>query len=74
VLACVFTVSVIVSPLLSSVGEFAPASESFNAYFERLEQFFVANGISAGTPSGYRRGISSQGDDESSTTTINSTC
>ena len=33
------------SPLLGSVGEFDPASETFTAYFERLEQFFVANGI-----------------------------
>ena len=43
------------------------------AYFEGLEQFFVANGISAGTPSGYCRRISSQGDDAISTTTIIST-
>ena len=44
-LACVFTVSAMASPLLGSVGEFDPASETFTAYFERLEQFFVANGI-----------------------------
>ena len=31
--------------LLGSVGEFDPASETFTAYFERLEQFFVANDI-----------------------------
>ena len=45
VLACVFTVSAMASPLLGSVGEFDPASETFTAYFERLEQFFVANDI-----------------------------
>ena len=43
VLACVFTVSAMASPLLGSVGEFDPASETFTAYFERLEQFFMAN-------------------------------
>ena len=32
-------------PLLGSVGEFDPASETFTVYFERLEQFFVANDI-----------------------------
>jgi len=45
VLACVFTVSAMASLLLGSVGELDPASETFAAYFERLEQFFVANGI-----------------------------
>ena len=45
VLACVFTVSAMASPLLGSVGEFDPASETFTAFFERLEHFFVANGI-----------------------------
>ncbi|CAH3194455.1 unnamed protein product, partial [Porites evermanni] len=33
------------SPLLGSVGEFDPSSETFTAYFERLDQFFVANDI-----------------------------
>jgi len=44
VLACVFTVSAIASPH-GSVGEFDPASETCTTYFERLEQFFVTNGI-----------------------------
>ena len=33
------------SPLLGSVGEFDPSTETFTAYFERLEQFFEANSI-----------------------------
>ncbi|CAH3183162.1 unnamed protein product, partial [Porites lobata] len=33
------------SPLLGSVGEFDPSSETFTAYLERLDQFFVANDI-----------------------------
>ncbi|CAH3166871.1 unnamed protein product [Porites evermanni] len=33
------------SPLLGSVGEFDPCSESFTANLERFDQFFVANDI-----------------------------
>ena len=33
------------SPLLGSIGEFDSFSETFTAYFERLDQFFVANDI-----------------------------
>lgn len=32
--------------LIGSIGEFAPKAESWSAYIERLEQFFVANEIS----------------------------
>lgn len=31
--------------MFGSVGEFDPSSESFTAYLERLDQFFVANDI-----------------------------
>ena len=45
VLASVFVVPAMASPLLGSVGEFDPASEAFTVYLERLDQFFVANNI-----------------------------
>ena len=46
VVACAFVVFIMSSPtLLGSVGEFDPSSETFTAYFERLEQFFEANSI-----------------------------
>ena len=43
---CAFVVFIMSSPtLLGCVGEFDPSSETFTAYFERLEQFFEANNI-----------------------------
>ena len=33
------------SPLLGSVGEFDPSSETFTSYLERLDQSLVANDI-----------------------------
>ena len=46
VVACAFVVFIMSSPtLLGSVGEFDPSSETFTAYFERLEQFFEDNSI-----------------------------
>ena len=45
VLAGVFANPAMASLLLGSVGEFDPSSESFKAYLERLDQFFVANDI-----------------------------
>ena len=44
VFACAFVVFIMASPaLLGSVG---PSTETFTAYFKRLEQFFEANSIS----------------------------
>ena len=43
VLACSF--AAMASPLLGSVGEFDPSSETFTSYLERLDPFFVANDI-----------------------------
>lgn len=37
--------AVMASPLLGSVGEFDPSSETFTSYFQRLDQFFVTNDI-----------------------------
>ena len=45
VLAGTFGNLAMASPLLGSVGEFDPSSETFTAYLERLDQFFVANDI-----------------------------
>ena len=45
VLAGKFGNPAMASPLLGSVGEFDPSSESFTAYLERRDQFFVANDI-----------------------------
>lgn len=45
VLAGAFAIPAMASPLFGSVGEFDPSSESFTAYLERLDQFFVANDI-----------------------------
>ena len=45
VLAGTFGNPAIASPLLGSVGEFDPSSETFTAYLKRLDQFFVANDI-----------------------------
>ena len=45
VLAGVFANPTMASLLLGSVGEFDPSSESFKAYLERLDHFFVANDI-----------------------------
>ena len=43
VFACPFVVFIMASPaLLGSVG---PSTETFTAYFKRLEQFFEANSI-----------------------------
>ena len=33
------------SPLVGSIGEFDTSTETFTAYHERLEQYFVANSI-----------------------------
>ena len=44
-LAGVFANPTMASLLLGSVGEFDPSSESFKAYLERLDHFFVANDI-----------------------------
>ena len=33
------------SPLAGSIGEFDTSTETFTAYHERLEQYFVANSI-----------------------------
>ena len=41
VLACSF--AAMASPLLGSVGEFDPSSETFTSYLERLDQLFIAN-------------------------------
>ena len=41
----VFANPAMASLLLGSVGEFDPSSESFKAYLERLDLFFVANDI-----------------------------
>ena len=48
VVACVFafcSASIIASLLVGSIGEFDTSSETFTAYHERLEQYFVANSI-----------------------------
>ena len=45
VLAGTFENSVMASPVVGSFGEFDPSSETFTAYLERLDQFFVANDI-----------------------------
>ena len=45
VLAGTFGNLAMASPLLGSVGEFDPSSETFTAYLERLDQLFVANDI-----------------------------
>ena len=45
VLVGAFANPTMASPLLESVGEFDPSSESFTAYLERLNQFFAANDI-----------------------------
>ena len=45
VLAGSFGNPAMASSLIGSVAEFDPSSESFTAYLERLDQFFVANDI-----------------------------
>ena len=32
-------------PLLGAIGEFEPMTETFTVYWERLDQFFLANNI-----------------------------
>lgn len=44
VVACVY-IFAMASPLVGSVGEFDSSTETFTAYCERLEQYFVANNI-----------------------------
>jgi hypothetical protein len=45
--ACVFAFcsAAMASPLVSSVVEFDTSTETFTAYHERLEQYFVANNV-----------------------------
>ena len=48
VVACVIAfcpAAIMASPLVGSIGEFDTATETFTAYHERLEQYFVANSI-----------------------------
>ena len=49
VVACIIvfcSAAIMVSPLVGSIGEFDTSTETFTAYHERLEQYFVANRIS----------------------------
>ena len=48
VVACVIALcsaAIMASPLVGSIGEFDTSTETFTAYHERLEQYFVANSI-----------------------------
>jgi len=45
VLAGAFANPTMASSLLGSAGELDSSSESFTAYLERLDQFFIANDI-----------------------------
>ena len=36
-------------PSLDKIEEFEPASTNINCYLERLEQYFIANGVPADT-------------------------
>ena len=48
VVACVIffcPAAIMASPLVGSTGEFDTSTETFTAYHERLEQYFVANSI-----------------------------
>ena len=42
-------------PSLGKIEEFDPASTNINRYLERLEQYFIANGVPADTGERFKR-------------------